>query len=86
MTRDGILECVKDNLNYLSTYNSDEITEDTTIGVNGDIDDLDSLDVVELTMNLEECFSIKIPDEDIDFSGTHSVKDIIDYIYPKVNE
>jgi acyl carrier protein len=38
----------------------------------------DSLEVVELTMAMEEEFSIEIPDEDIEKLST--VKDIIDYI------
>ena len=44
------------------------------------IDDLgvDSLDTVELVMELEERFEIEIPDEDAELMKT--VKDIVDYI------
>lgn len=38
----------------------------------------DSLDIVELTMELEENFGIEIPDEDVDRLKT--VNDVIDYI------
>ena len=39
---------------------------------------IDSLTTVELVMELEEQFSIEIPDEDAELMGT--VKDIVDYI------
>ncbi|BBJ28771.1 acyl carrier protein [Athalassotoga saccharophila] len=47
------------------------------------VDDLgaDSLDLVELTMDLEEKFGIKIPDEDI--SKLTDVKSVVDYIVSK---
>jgi acyl carrier protein len=48
------------------------------------IDDLgvDSLDTVELVMELEEKFGIEIPDEDAEKALT--VKDIVDYIETKI--
>ncbi|MDD2999195.1 MAG: acyl carrier protein [Erysipelotrichia bacterium] len=47
------------------------------------IDDLgaDSLDTVELVMDLEEHFAIEIPDEDAEKLRT--VKDAVDYITAK---
>ncbi len=44
------------------------------------LDDLgaDSLDVVELTMALEEEFTIQVPDEDLE--NIRTVKDTIDYV------
>lgn len=47
------------------------------------VDDLgaDSLDLVELTMDLEEKFGIKIPDEDI--SKLTDVKSVVDYLISK---
>jgi len=47
------------------------------------VDDLgaDSLDIVELTMALEEAFDLEIPDEDAEKITT--VKDAIDYIEAK---
>ena len=43
-------------------------------------DDLnfDSLDVVEMTMSLEEAFAIAIPDYDVE--GLQTVGDVIDYV------
>jgi acyl carrier protein len=44
------------------------------------LDDLgaDSLDVVELTMALEEEFSIQVPDDDLE--NIRTVKDTVEYI------
>lgn len=44
------------------------------------IDDLkaDSLDIVELVMELEEQYGLEIPDEDM--PGLQTVQDVIDYI------
>ncbi|MDP3791240.1 MAG: acyl carrier protein [Candidatus Omnitrophota bacterium] len=42
----------------------------------------DSLDTVELVMELEEQFGIEIPDEDAEKAKT--VKDVIDYINKKL--
>lgn len=44
------------------------------------VDDLgaDSLDIVELVMEIEEEFDIEIPDEDVE--GMVCVKDVVDYI------
>lgn len=53
----------------------DKITSNSKI-----LDDLgaDSLDIVELVMNLEEAFTIEIADEDA--GKIQTVKDIVDYI------
>lgn len=53
--------------------------DEVTLGANFQ-DDLgaDSLDVVELVMQFEEAFDIRIPDEDAEKIKT--VKDAIDYI------
>lgn len=49
-------------------------------------DDLgaDSLDLVELTMSIEEAFNIEIPDEDAEQLDT--VDKVISYIESKVNK
>jgi len=49
-------------------------------------DDLgaDSLDLVELTISIEEAFNIKIPDEDAEQLDT--VGKVISYIESKVNK
>lgn len=53
----------------------DEITRDSRL-----IDDLhaDSLDIVELIMDLEQEFDIEIPDEML--PQVHTVGDIVDYL------
>ncbi len=50
------------------------------------IDDLnaDSLDIVELVMELEDAFGIEIPDEDAE--KLRSVRDAIDYLKGRVTE
>jgi len=50
------------------------------------VDDLgaDSLDLVELTMSIEEAFNIEIPDEDAEQLDT--VVKVIAYIESKVNK
>lgn len=40
--------------------------------------DADSLDAVEIIMNIEEEFDIKIPDEDIE--GVRTIADIINFL------
>ena len=59
-----------------------DITPDTTF-----IDDLgaDSLDIVELIMDFEKQFDIKIPDDDAG-DKISTVGDAIKYIEQKVNE
>ena len=53
--------------------------DDVTLETNLKEDlDADSLDVVELSLALEEHFEIEIPDEDMVDIAT--VKDIVDYI------
>jgi len=56
-------------------FKENEITDDKTI-----VSDLgaDSLDIVELTMAIEENFVIEVPDEDLEKLET--VKDVIDYV------
>lgn len=55
------------------------ITEDSKL-----VDDigLDSLDLVDLTMDIEDAFSIQIPDEDLPKLDT--VGKVVDYIVQKV--
>jgi acyl carrier protein len=49
------------------------------------LDDLgaDSLDVVELVMNLEEAFDIVVPDEDIE--GMQTIGDVQSYLAGRVS-
>lgn len=70
-----ILEEVKSALVEHLGVDMAEIKEDTKL-----VDDLgaDSLDLVELTMDLEEKFDLKIPDEDV--SKLVDVKSIVNYV------
>ena len=57
--------------------------EEVTPGANL-CDDLgaDSLDCVELVMQIEEAFDLEIPDEDVE--NVKTVKDVLDYVATKV--
>ena len=73
MERSEILEKVKSIISEKLGVSIGEITEDASF-----IDDLgaDSLDTVELVMELEDKFAIDIPDEDAEKIGT--VKKAVD--------
>ena len=70
-----VLEKVKMILSNQFDVEEDAITPETNIA-----DDLgaDSLDVVELTMALEEMFDVEIPDEEIERIRT--VGELVSYI------
>lgn len=55
-----------------------DIEPDVPIGSTGL--DLGSLDIVELTMQAERAFGVKIPDEDIDRIAGGTVGDLIGYL------
>lgn len=78
MERSEIFEKVKGIISEKLGVGDSEITENASF-----IDDLgaDSLDTVELVMELEEKFGINIPDEDAEKIRT--VKDAVDYIENK---
>lgn len=46
--------------------------------------EMDSLDVVEVLMSLEDEFGVEIPDEDIE--GIKTVEDLINYLASKVED
>ena len=79
MSWEEILEQVKDVIVEQLGVEREKIEETSTF-----VDDLaaDSLDIVELIMNLEEKFGIEIPDSDAEKIAT--VKDVIDYIKERV--
>lgn len=56
-------EKIKEVIADVLDYSADQITEDSTF-----VDDLgaDSLDVVQIVMQLEDIFGIQIPDESIE--------------------
>ena len=73
---DTVLEKVKEVISeQLGIDDTDSITTETTF-----IDDLgaDSLDIVELTMALEEEFDMEIPEEEAE--KITSVGDVVSYI------
>ena len=75
MSNDDILNQIKQIVVDKLDVNESKITKDAKF-----IDDLgaDSLDTVELIMQLEEEFGLEIPDEDAE--KILSVKDALDYI------
>jgi len=78
MDRLEILEKVKGIIAEELGVEKDELTEKTSY-----IDDLnaDSLDTVEILMELESVFEISIPDEDV--PNIRTIGDTVDYVYKK---
>lgn len=79
MTTEEILEKVRELVAERLSVDEDEVTEDAKF-----IDDLgaDSLDIVELVMDLESEFDLEIPDEDAEAIST--VADAVEYIEKNV--
>lgn len=75
MARDSIESKVIEIISNQLSMREDDIKGDSRF-----VDDLgaDSLDIVELIMEMEEEFDIEIPDEDVERMVT--VKDVTDYI------
>jgi acyl carrier protein len=75
LTRDEVLERVKSALGEQLGVDESEITDDASF--QEDLD-ADSLDLVELIMELEDQFGVKIPDEDAQKLTT--VGQAVDYV------
>jgi len=60
-----------------------DVTREECVSEASFIDDLgaDSLDLVELIMEMEETFNVRIPDNEIEKIRT--IKDVLDYIVSK---
>lgn len=70
-----IFEKVKEIVSNILGVDADEVTMESSF-----MDDLgaDSLDVVELIMDLQDEFNLEIPDEEAE--KIHTVGDVVDYI------
>lgn len=70
-----VLEKVKTILSEQFDVEEDNITMETSI-----VNDLgaDSLDVVDLLMNIDDEFGVEVPDEDVEKVKT--VEDLVNYI------
>ncbi|MBO5577317.1 MAG: acyl carrier protein [Ruminococcus sp.] len=79
------MEMVFDKIKSIIVDQLDADEADVTMEANIQ-DDLgaDSLDVVDLVMNIEEDFDIEIPDEDVE--NIKTVGDIVKYIESKIEE
>jgi acyl carrier protein len=75
LSRDEVLERVKSALSEQLGVDESEITDDASF--QEDLD-ADSLDLVELIMELEDQFGVKIPDEDAQKLTT--VGQAVDYV------
>ena len=69
-----VRECIAENLGFKldQVQPSDHLSDD--LG-------MDTIDMVEMTMALEEKYGIEIPDEDAE--TFHTVQNVIDYIQKK---
>ena len=76
MNKDDIFNKLKEMIKEQFGTNENDINKESSI-----IDDLaaDSLDIVELVMNVEEEFNIEISDEDSEKILT--VEDLVNYVY-----
>ncbi len=68
-------EEVKNMIIETLSFDGEDITESSDFAKDLKVD---SLDLVELTMSIEEKFSIKIPDEEL--PNLHTVGDLVNYI------
>ena len=83
MKREEVKKIVLEEMNGLGKRFSDkEFKENDVIANIG----LDSLDQVELIMNLERKFNFGIPDIDVEDMQKMKVEKFIDYITERVNE
>ncbi len=82
MTRDKIKEIVIDELVNASGMDGGSMTEDTQL--ENDLG-LDSIDGVELAVNLEKVFGITIFDDDLSDIKEKTVRDLVEFIETKIS-
>lgn len=66
-------------INEIKEQHRIDLSEDAVI-----TDHLDSLDIMESIMTIEELFEVEIPDEDID--SMEKISDLITYVHEKVEK
>lgn len=83
-TRESVLTVVKDLISEKFGCNVNEVKEESNI--NTDFVS-DSLDILELVMDLEKEFNIAIPDKEAEFyfNNNKTVSEIVDFLMKKVN-
>lgn len=81
----GLNNMIIDIIKELFRKNSKDDIEDLDIQLETDLYNLglDSLDLVELVIDIENKFDIAIPDDDLDDLNDWKVKDIISYLKEK---
>jgi acyl carrier protein len=82
MERDKIKSIVIDELVNASGMEASSMTEDTQL--ENDLG-LDSIDGVELVMNLEKSFGITIFDDDLSDIKEKTVRDLVEFIETKIS-
>lgn len=82
MTKEKIKEIVIDELVNASGMEASSMTEDTHL--ENDLG-LDSIDGVELVMNLEKSFGITIFDDDLSDIKEKTVRDLVEFIETKIS-
>ncbi len=81
LTKDQVCERVKHVLAQQLNVGLDELLP--AAAIERDLG-ADSLDIVEVVLNLEEEFAISVPDEDIKTLIT--VQDVLDYVHRRLNQ
>lgn len=82
MTKEKIKEIVIDELVNVSGMEASSMTEDTHL--ENDLG-LDSIDGVELVVNLEKSFGISIFDDDLSDIKEKTVRDLVEFIETKIS-
>ena len=82
MTRKRIKEIVIDELAGVSGMGAEAITDDTHL--ENDLG-LDSLDGVEIIIDLEKSFGISISDDELPNVKDYTVKDLVNFLETKIS-